>query len=193
MNIQEALKETGKATYDGASAHLQWRNCDLWWVDNDTGKWLEKASHKDLFEFWFIPYHDKKEIRPEKAGELWEHHKFGIACILLKNSKLIGTWVHEHGNTNPVSCISTSSDIIHNQNGWTRLYPPVEDENMERIEFENVSWDIINNKDIPVQERPAPYLENYEIGCPAEWGKISEIVENKPPMKMILEIREDKP
>lgn len=72
--------------------------------------------------------------------------------------------------------------MIHNKNGWTREFPPVEDEDIERIEFENVIWDkseVWPHESIPKLIKGPGHTN---------WGDISDATTSKPPMKMILEI-----
>ena len=65
---------------------------------------------------------------------------------------------------------------VHGKN-WTRLYPPVADENIERIELERVIW---------------AYKDGVYFPTTGTNIEFSELVDSSP-MKMILEIPKDKP
>ena len=156
MKIQDALKPTGKASPKGCMWYIekvpesdyQYR-CIYQDGDelHDEGKTID--IHHMLRDDW-QPYHDKKEIRPEKAGELWRHTCSGL---------------HLHTDEGPAQqlCLvgwnGPEREAINNAvhgSGWTRIHPHVEDENIpskeccdsqdelykdenvERIEIENV-------------------------------------------------------
>ena len=129
-----------------------------------------RLDRKDMFEPKIV------EIRPENAGELWEYSINGYPhfianidnklCLMWKD----GTHVKVEDSNNPV---------IHNKNGWIRLFPPVEDDSIERIETEGISFD----------------LKGYDRRVfIKEWDKIKNIdILGRLPMKMILEIPKGKP
>ncbi|MCK5609774.1 hypothetical protein KAR91_48330 [Candidatus Pacearchaeota archaeon] len=183
MNIQDALKETGKARKKSNLAEYAFldksedsvRHEIFWFVDG------EKESHvqfEDLFNDDWQPYHEEKEIRPDSAGELWRHEQGGTFYTHAKSYNTNS----EVATTNHFGAIEDlpRDDKIHNKNGWTRLYPPVE-EDVERIEIEGVRW---------VFSKKAGYqIPQWPISGPDSLYPLLD----KPPMKMILEIPKDKP
>jgi hypothetical protein len=136
VNIQEALKETGKARLEIQAEHFLYAFiAEL----NNSYVWLNKdGQHEYLYyddglrEDW-QPYHDKKVIRPEEAGELWACDGLGM-CFVYYDKSLDLHLKWRDGAEQRVAV----TNIAHNQNGWTRLYPPVEDDSVERVEFEYV-------------------------------------------------------
>ena len=149
MNIQEALKETGKATVEPnhLSSYVQMSNLVLMWyeigINNADGPVALEVILGDNWQ----PYHEEKEIRPEKAGELWEwtdgyyHTEF----IGLNDFRLIGK-----------SCNRTdTSKVIHGKNGWTRLCPDAEELLEVRMLDSRQSYDgpiisVFNVTDTPI-------------------------------------------
>ena len=131
MDIKSALEPTGKAVQNNNSMYyLAWRGGDLFHyeIGVKNGEALRRLSVKELFNNDWQPYREKPEIRPEKAGELWEYE--GSKTFIYRNrSDGLLHVIRDQGGTNPVSY----SNMIHGQNGWTRLYPPVPDENVEDI------------------------------------------------------------
>lgn len=135
MNIQDALKETGKALLvlsdDEEIGVAQWRNESIWWCDAITGKWRKEVGHVDLLEGDWQPYYEEKEIRPESPGELWKKRysvDFTSYFHTEYDSSLLLT-----GSRPPLLLVSgtnaaVTEEAVHGKNGWTRLYPPVQDE-----------------------------------------------------------------
>ena len=119
-----------------------------------------------------------KEIRPEKAGELWQAGNDSF-FFTVNSDKIAG----DNGDTYEIK----DYEMIHGKHGWIRLYPPVEDDSVERIEFNNVDWDLSGCW----QTKPMPFV-SYDGGS-KDWGDIRDAVINQPKMKMILEIPKDKP
>lgn len=72
MYIQDALKETGKIQHSNLE-HIYAKEDEWgvlhWYSLNDTSPVLVKLS--DILSDNWKPYPDKKEIRPEREGELW--------------------------------------------------------------------------------------------------------------------------
>lgn len=129
-----------------------------------------------------------KEIRPENAGELWRHEDGSIGIIIKQSESSPLGIAFDNGTQKHLSDTNLASGknkpyreyLIHNKNGWERLYPPVEDDSVETIEIEGVEWE---NCKIEGQELHAmvPLWRNMN-----PW--IGKNLINKPPMKMILEI-----
>lgn len=178
MDIQEALKETEQTETKAQRSWYVKKNEEdqYFWYIKDTDEVVRELRVSEALGYIWQPYHDKKEIRPEKVGEHWanEHGKHLFAYKM----KYHVHWIDESGE---VIDIKLHKDIIHCQNGWTRIYPPVEDENIERIEFENVIW----GKSETWPHKSIPKL----IKGPGHtnWGEISDATTSKPPGKMTLE------
>jgi hypothetical protein len=235
MNIQDALKETGKA-------HQKNRCFDSYVKTDPTGllNWYfkENDEQRSITLLWDItdaawqPYHEVKEIRPEKAGELWTDDG-GLGnnnyLTFIEDNKL--QLITAYGSCNARAAIG--KDIAHNKKGWKRLYPPVESEKVR-----------IGDKDFSICEEVEEYIDRLEQGLVDRDAKIEELMkadirrilspeydsierieiegvedwkvsgfstgnktkysvwlpngmceklEDKPPMKMILEIPKDKP
>jgi hypothetical protein len=117
------------------------------------------------------------DIVVEKAGELWRqgdgdedhnyYHTFEDDGVI----KFRGEHIHD---------VSDWPRMIHNKNGWTRLYPPVEDESIERIEIEAGNW-----KHLKCEDGHCSY--SVDLSDMQEKSLMG-----KPLMKMILEIPKEK-
>jgi hypothetical protein len=115
-------------------------------------------------------YHKAKEIRPENAGELWQFREDNEDKYVVMYTSPNSLYL-----TNVFTRLTKEiSQVIHNQNGWKRLFPVVEEEDIERIVIEGVQW---RNHRIGLM---------YPIGgaCAPKLKRLDD----KPPMKMILEI-----
>lgn len=175
MKIKKALEPTGKA--EGCNSFL-YRYAML----NGQGAlyWYERKYHKEigavnlhtLLTINWQPYHDKKEIRPEKAGELWCLNERGFWYVTqgYQPNEKLGI-VHQSGTRH----VPVDKNIIHSQNGWERIHPPVEDDSIEKVVIDRVIW---NNGD-------KCFPTTLDIH-PA-FGVFNDFID-KPPMKMILEI-----
>jgi hypothetical protein len=160
MRIDEALKETGIVTpdYINIKKHSFAKLLDgvLYWHDIKEGNCSFPVSLHDINNIKWQPYHEVKEIRPEKAGELW---------VSRENEKDTPFFTTESGEAFPVNnhlvirnrsglsldikgCFEDRK-IIHGKNGWTLIYSPdkevmkrikdLEDDSVDRIEIEN-AW-----------------------------------------------------
>jgi hypothetical protein len=191
MNITKALEPTGKATRQG------WKK-NTYIAINDSsrtgiqqfflytiliGTDGERYGSIDVLDNDWQPYYEVKEIRPEKSGELWIHEKGGSFYVHSADYNEVpsGTTTTNHFGT--IEKLPRST--VHSQDGWTRLYPPVEDENIERVVFENIKWHL----SACWQTKPMPYIE--EGGGGEYWGDIRDTVKDKPPMKMTLEFKKE--
>ena len=179
MDIQDALEPTGEAR-KGSNladyAHLvkdedSDRHSLMWVID---GKNDGNVQYEDIFEDDWQPYHEVKEIRPEKEGELWKnnvHINWFIRWVGSSRNKGLQA-VSEQGVCFDVKGL----DMIHGKE-WTRLFPPVEDESVERIEIERVAWRQSHGVYFPTADTDIEFSELKEKGR----------------MKMILVIPKDKP
>ena len=104
------------------------------WYNAKTDHFAREVTGQEVLRTDWLPFPEEKEIRPKKAGELWkldeeyyhteDHTSSGCGlCLVGYGSK--GFKEVDNGKT------------AHNKNGWTRLFPSVEDESVERVEIEN--------------------------------------------------------
>ena len=116
MIIQEALKETGKACRFGWDTDR--------YIHEVEGQLLNvegsKFANACLLESDWQPYHEAKEIRPEKAGELWDLRgsKFFTVSGIGLNLRILS-----QGN----DVLDIEDHVIHGKNGWVRLCPSVDE------------------------------------------------------------------
>jgi hypothetical protein len=175
MKVEEAREVNGKivaTVYTDCYAMLDGGGRLCWWYKETHELHKPVCLAAILGDYW-LPYHEEKEIRPEKAGELWDSGKEKYITFSNGRNDLRmfgqsgGEYVFEEFFCSP----------IHDK-GWTRLYPPVEDESVERIEIEGVEWatamNINGNTFAPSTSRHWPF-------------PFKDLV-TKPQMKMILEI-----
>lgn len=174
MNIQDALKETGKA-HRGSG--------DKVYVYEDRGI-LKHNETKEPVVLNFIicddwlPYHEEKQIRPENEGELWRHHVSGLYCCTENGDGIHKNQLIIVGYSGPKPISQGYENMIHGQ-CWTRLYPPVEDESVEKIEVEDVEFipqRLMNGDSCYVAISEGTYAINSEM----------KLID-KPSMKMTLE------
>jgi hypothetical protein len=172
MDIREALKETGKAVHggfasyqEGYSWYVERIGCDLVWRTG-AGVKRENATFLEITRDDWQPYHEEKEIRPEKAGELWET-KTGFKLFVYRGEYEYGGLVlkREDGYTFNVNNLP---------DGLKRLYPPVEDENVERIEVEYSGYNFLTLHLTPCVDSFAHLIDKMNKDIPKK--------------KMILEI-----
>ena len=184
MNIQDALKENRKVTLpiydDNYYVSEAGANLRLW---NSKEKiTIRELYISELLSSDWLPYHEEKEIRPEKPGELWGRHKEHYLVFFDNDKHVCLCIVDEAGDKFTVSEMDNTCEIIHNKNGWKRVFPSVEDESVERIEIGSNDW---TNE----YEGQKTISKVIILG-----GKI-KLWGIKPPMKMILEIpkKDEKP
>jgi hypothetical protein len=174
MKILDALKETGKAEHpDKPGKYVELKDDFLGWYHTITEIGAGMFSHSWYFKHGFKPYHEVKEIKPEKAGELWSNNgkRWFVAKCPSNEYFYDQTGVISHNEY---------AKATHGKNGWTRIFPKPEDESIERIEIEGVEWEDckIENQELHAM---VPLWRNMN-----PW--IGKDLINKPPMKMILEI-----
>ncbi len=92
-----------------------------------------RLDRKDMFEPKTV------DIIPQKAGELWEYEEERFFTYTLGGNEELHLQA-PYGSSCRVSMAKDihGAEMIHG-NGWTRLDPKVEDENIERREFDNVN------------------------------------------------------
>lgn len=132
MNIQDALTPTGKAVDEHTQSHYVAED------DNGVLHWYLKASDKrchtvileSILMYGWLPYPEEKEIRPEKAGELWQSQDGSLGIThnnSINNSLETSQEAVYITFTNGSKQKLNQYAMIHNKNGWTRLYPEVKD------------------------------------------------------------------
>jgi hypothetical protein len=129
------------------------------------------------------------EIRPEK-GDTWKlkEDRYLITQFSDEDDVYAVNDKGERFTINDEHSYSNFQNVIHNnKDGWIRIEPPVEDDNIERIEIEGVKdWEMEQQK-----LGEARYSVTIE-GQVNVTGGTASVLENKPPMKMIIEIPKDK-
>jgi hypothetical protein len=186
MNILKALEPTGKAeSIAGFYAAIDNDGYLRWFSkDRKIGE-QELVNWREISEFNWLPYPNKKEIRPERAGELWiltEHDGIRSRKCLMVNSsgELKRIWDDACGG-------SLSSDQIHNQNGWKLIYSP-DEEVMKELEGEKVVVEGVKFDDYTILQdydrASALFKYRLHFNC-NDWPE--ELNSDKPPMTMTLE------
>ena len=126
MRIDEALQKTGKADATVLNSYYVKVSDagNLVWYCKKTNEAYNLVRFEVMIELNWQPYYSESQIRPEKAGELWRYEESGemvFTFLNLPTSSLLLQW--EDGDIEDVE----QRDVIHNQNGWTRLYPAVDE------------------------------------------------------------------
>jgi hypothetical protein len=135
MYIQEALKETGKAILkDYSGWYCVIKEGNPRWNDVSEDRLIRVVMGKEVIRDDWQPYHEAKEIRPLNPGEFWEAPSGAKFLTYKEGHKLyFATKDTTHkcfNNEEKLGCFSE----------WTRLYPPVEDDSVERIEINDIQW-----------------------------------------------------
>lgn len=141
MKIDKALEPTGMASKDDNEAEYAMlvedkeagERKNLLWNGVDG----EFVHYTDITEEDWQPYHKVKEIRPEKEQEVWLSDDTGV-WITHKNANYEIVLIAAHSLGSAKLC---DIGAIHNKNGWTRLYPQVEDDSVEEREIEHIVKD----------------------------------------------------
>jgi hypothetical protein len=136
MDIIEALKETGMVSILAG--------CEDYAFINEDGVlcWDNKGSPEpvplDLIPLKWRPYRKEPQIVPKEAGEVWVNDigiKWFICFACSDQSKGLVALSEQQVFWN-----IDQLNMVHGKNGWTRLFPKVEDPNIERVELDNVTW-----------------------------------------------------
>jgi len=148
MNIKEALDPTGKAIceeYPRYYARWEGTNLQLFLKEKDV--YIGLLAHDKILSDDWQPYHEEKEIVPQASGEVWSHG--GIKYFTVKG-------VEDRLRLRPERdslCSLIMDNVIHGKHGCKRLYPPVEDDSVERIEIEYAGWNCISPLNITMRPR----------------------------------------
>ena len=177
------------------------RDCGvLSWYDKERDIFLCDVRLDEIFNFTWRPYHEVKEIRPEKAGELWEKDN-GSPGNIWVSFKIDSTRVlrFKHTTTGGEVVLEEGfhkHEVVHNKNGWKLLYSPdkevmerikeVGDPSFKRIRIKDVTWHKGRGNGVSIV---FPIADNSSEGS-AEVGK--DLLACGP-MTMILEMSKDKP
>lgn len=141
QSIQEAIKETGKAYLPGGDDFATEHDGELMWcrTAGDAMGILACVGWKDIARTDWFPYPNKKEIRPEREGEVWENRHGNLFSI------------GEDGKGLFIVCLSefraikdTDMGVVHDCNGWKLIYSP-DKEVMKELEGEKVVIEEIND------------------------------------------------
>ena len=137
MNIQDALKETGKAydiNDDGNYAALDSYGILRWYAMVNSNSEIAAAELEEILEIDWQSYHPKEEIRPSEENELWEP-SLGAQFITREyDDQLYFVTPMILDKTRTISHLCAESCT----NEWKRLHPPVNDEEVIVIEADNV-------------------------------------------------------
>jgi hypothetical protein len=157
MKIQDALEETGKAVHECD----EFEGCYV--CLNDDGQleckhgsecpqkdWTTPTLQQIVEDCW-QPYHPKKEIRPERAGELWHNYS-----------------LNKYYHSEEIDGVLWMVNSIHKFRGgdfvatvWRLIYSP-DEEVMKELEGEKV---VVEKK-----QDSKKYIELANVGYPSLKG-----------------------
>lgn len=135
---------------------------------SDCLRCIYKPGREDRFEAKEV------EILPEKAGELWQYRNSESYAHTFKD----GDDIYFLSDGCSPKLVSSLECVRHGQY-WTRRFPHVEDENVEKIVIKGVKWRKLSSTTLIYPSADT------EIG-------FTDLVD-KPRMKMTLEYEKDKP
>ena len=171
------LQETGKICITDDSPDYAFENSEGVLVWDNNGK-NEPVMLYLITDAVWQPYHEVKEIRPE-AGELWiskvGDRYFITSCPTVDYLTAVARSGNKYTLNKDYSFMEYK-EVVHNKNGWTRLFPEPEDDSVERIEIEGV---------VCKEDSECVYTIETTFTAPQDLA-------NKP-MKMILVMEKDKP
>lgn len=135
MNIKKALEETGMARLPGSHGYKTYAQEGggdqlRWWCDEGVGAGChDVVSYKEIIREDWEPYIVVKEIVPEKAGELWEDNNGELYFIVREHSLNYFQTIDglQRYTLNTDGTWDRFKNIVHNKDGWTRVYPPAEE------------------------------------------------------------------
>ena len=132
MKIEEALEPTGRAS--DHRDKIMYAALDekgvLCWYDIETHELINPVGLDSINGSGWQPYHEVKEIKPEVRGELWET-KSGLKVFVCRGNGGELILKREDG---------FEFSLNNLPKGLTRLFPIVEDDNVERITVKRVKW-----------------------------------------------------
>lgn len=181
MNIQDACENKGTLPefpnmYCVIVRHVD-NKLSPWWYDAETDNFAREVSGEEALRTDWQSFPGTKEIRPEKAGELWRHDETSILFFIYDAEGPLYR-ISNQGLSSPIDGIDS---MVHGKN-WTRLLPEVEDENVETIEIEGVKW-----------KETTPIGVNASVVFPDNFHGFNwDQLRDKPRMKMILVMAKDK-
>jgi hypothetical protein len=183
MNMQDAKRQAGDSGRLCLPDNKKWYCLIVdgrpFWYENSTDCVQREVSGREaILEDWEVCQR-AKEIRPKK-GEVWKFKSNAYPHYIIEEGSVLHfTWVD--GSSEMVE--RSDTPLIHNKNGWTRLFPKVEDGSVERIEIERVIFGRIEGAN------GAKYMSIISTSCD---GPSLDVFNDKT-MKAIFEIPKDKP
>ncbi len=138
MKIEEAQEQNGKAWLpDDKTSKLDEYVISVggvmtWFGSDDAA--INPVAYCLLKRTDWQPFPEAKEIRPEKAGELWATGDLNYM------TQKIGDELRMIPRSYDMQILEEIDHFIHGVGCYKRLYPPVEDDSVERIEIEGVVW-----------------------------------------------------
>ena len=143
MYIQDALNKTGIVTPDYINSkkesYAKLFDGILYWYSVKRDEYYLPVTLQGINNINWQPYHPKEEIRPSEAGELWKYNN--VKYMTMVKSVSIAENLFMKSKYDCFCAIAGSIEVIHNQNGWERLHPPVNDEEVnETLVFKDVEW-----------------------------------------------------
>jgi hypothetical protein len=182
MNIEEALKSTGKAIWEKKPTEfVAWCEGDIYAFDIETGRKGDRIKASELFIGDWQPYSPEPEIRPEKAGELWGN----------SNGNFAHTFLNRKGELcfNENECFYgmdiMEAKIAHNKNGWTLLYSPDPERMAEISGVVEVIAEKVKNFELS-RQRMGEAVYEFTSETPIDVAALPQTT-----FKMILEIPKD--
>ena len=185
MIIQKALQETGKARLstwlDGAYVYLNDGVLYLKGMDTYNKPYASSAILRDDWQ----PHYEVKEIRPENEREVWINKAIHSVHVLITGWTELGGGKLVFRNADG-DIVSIDPKAIHNKNGYTRIFPHVKDESIERIRIKDVTWHKGRGNGVSIV---FPVADNSDEGS----AEVDKDLLTRGPMTMILEMSKDKP
>ena len=138
MKIQDALEPTGKAFIEKKGdcyAAIEDDGCPLTWYNKQTSDLMGHIALDTIISDKWQPYYEVKEIRPEKAGELWRYGDSDSYAHTFKQDDDI----YFLSDGCAPKTLALLAGVKHGEY-WTRLCPEVEDPSVKRIRIKDVTW-----------------------------------------------------
>jgi len=99
------------------------------------GSPMDIVPFNEIIEFEWYPYHKSKSkniIVPNNVNEIWLYDNNPYIINYFIESDSMSMISLDETIYNPIKTLNDYEKIIHNQNGWKRLWPKVEKDNMEK-------------------------------------------------------------
>ena len=175
MEIHDALKETEIATPDYVNSkkesHAKLFDGILYWYDVKKDEYLLPVTLQGINNINWQPYPEVKEIRPKNSDEVWINNH-GRCMVLGWGKGELWGYFSDGGKC---TVLDEGSLAVHGKNGWERIHPKVEDDSVDEMKFEAVTWG------------KCDCGFNYPMGGRGSFQNNDKLL-NKKPMGMILKI-----